>query len=91
MVAVFVVRVMLVEVKLPVYLVEAPSKSVTFDPVTSQLPLACRVSPFGFPPVLYSTIVVWAHPESVTTSVPETREESANAAGNGLESAVLRV
>jgi len=91
MVAVFVVRVMLVDVKVPVYVVVAPSKSVTFAPFTSQLPLTERVSPFGFPPVLYSTIVVCVHPESVTTSVPETSDESANAAGSGFESAVLRV
>ena len=74
---------MLVEVKVPVYVVEAPSRSVTFDPVTSQLPLIERVSPFGFPPVLYSTIVVCVHPESVTTSVPETSDESVYAAGSG--------
>ena len=64
---------------------------MTLDPVTSQLPLTWRVSPFGFPPTLYSTIVVCVHPESVTASVPETSDESANATGNALASAVSRV
>ena len=62
-------------------------------PLTAQPPPSDSVSPFGFPlpPALYFTTVVWVHPESVTTSVPDSSDESANVAGRGFASTSLSV